>query len=122
LISEDELHLLQQEALKMLDFLEQLMTTGENHSGARYILYYTPWYLDSSCVHYKYDSKMMSQIWIYPENPIIIHNNQFMCETQKKWLDAKIKYATLITKSNDMLQAEFVNTIREKIMKMGQVD
>jgi hypothetical protein len=117
-ISEEETGILQQELFKLLDFIERLIRTGCNDFGSNYAIYYSHFNIDSNCIYLEYDDKVMSQIWLYLENPIIIRNSLQMCKIQKKWIDTTIKYSELISKSNDMLQSEVIRNLSNQISKL----
>jgi hypothetical protein len=117
-ISREDLSLLQKELIKLLNFAERLIRTGANDFGSNYFIYYSSFSIDTNCVYYEYDGKVMSQIWLYLESPIIINESRLMCEKQKRWMDAKMKYSVLISKSNDILQSEIIRELSSQINNM----
>jgi hypothetical protein len=60
----------------------------------------------------------MSQIWLYLESPIVINESRLMCEKQKRWMEAKMKYSVLISKSNDILQSEIIRELSRQVNDM----
>jgi len=120
IISIEDLRLLQKELFEMLAFIERLFTTGGNDLGANYSIYYSYSELETNCVCYEYDGTMTSQIWLFPESPIVIDDNRLIYQMQKNWLEARMKYATLVTKSNNLLQAKIIKELYDQTVNMEQ--
>ena len=117
LINREELKAMQKELLQILNDLEQILQTGINKTGSSRLIYLSTLNIESNYSYLEYDENVCSLFWVYTINPIMVFNNE-ACTIQKKWLDSLMKYSTLITRSNELLQAEFLNTQREYIEAM----
>ena len=121
ILEDKDLPLLQRELLVFLDFIEKLVTTGVNDFGSKCSFYYSFADLEADCICYEYDKNTMLQIWLFPENPIIINNNQLIHQIFQDWIDSKIKYSTLVTKSNDLLKSKVMREWYEQTINMDKV-
>ena len=120
IISDEDLPLLQKELFDMLAFIERLLTTGVNDFGASYSIYYSYSELEVNCVCYECDGHKTSQIWLFPESPIIIEDNSLIYQMQKNWLESKMIYSTLVTKSNNLLQAKIIKELYDQAANMDR--
>ncbi|GHU63441.1 hypothetical protein FACS1894160_3510 [Bacteroidia bacterium] len=120
-ISDEDLHILQKELFELFALTETIIRTGESKIGSVYSVYYSHFNLNSACVYYEYDDKLMLQLWIYPESPIVIENNHLMCDIQKRWLDSVIRKSTLISKSNDVMLIEQFRDIYNQISELTKI-
>lgn len=112
-ISDDELRILQRELLDLFAFCEIILRTGKNSLGYEYSIYYSHFNIESNCIYYEYDDETMLQLWIYPESPIVIKNNEQMSRIQKQWLDAIIRRSAPISKATNVLSIDkFEETFR----------
>jgi len=119
-VSDEDFRLLQKELFDLLVFFEKLIMTGVNDFGASYFIYYSFFELEANCVCCEYDDNKMLQIWMFPESPIIINDNQLMYQMQKKWLESRIRYSTLVTKSNNLLQSKILRNLHDQTVNMDQ--
>ena len=119
-ISKEDLRILQAELLELFAMHENILRTGQNQQGSQYSIYYSQLEIGANCVHYEYDENVMLQIWLYPENSIVIKNNHIMAEIQKRWLEATIRNSTLITKSVDPTQIEILRNVYMQIMRLTE--
>lgn len=117
LIDKEELKAMQEELRQIVNELEQILQTGTNKAGVNMLIYLSALNIESNYSYLEYDGNVCSQFWVYTVNPIMVFNHE-ACAIQKKWLESLMKYSTLITKSNELLQAEFLNTQREYIEAM----
>lgn len=115
LIPEEDLRSIQKELLDIFAFCEVLLRTGKNEQGSEYSIYYSFFNIGSNCVYYEYDNKQMLQLWIYPESPVVINNNELMGGIQKRWLESTIRRSILISKTNNILQ---IPKFEEAFMKI----
>jgi hypothetical protein len=114
LISDADVFLLKKEMIELLNRLEQILQKGTNESGSNYQFYLSLLDVETSSIYAKYNENMISQSWIYAINSMAITNQQ-VCKIQKKWIKSLKKYSVLITQSNEILQATFINKQREYI-------
>ncbi|MDR3339441.1 MAG: hypothetical protein LBT25_04995 [Candidatus Symbiothrix sp.] len=116
-ISNEDLCLLQKDMFGLLALIEKILT-GASHNKSNYSIYLSSFTLDSNCAYYEFDNRVMSQIWLFPHSPIMMNNSYVISEMQKKWLESRIKYSTLFSKSNDMMQFEILQHAHQLITKM----
>lgn len=117
-LSDEDLHTLQAELLALLDSYERLLRTGKNSAGSESIFYYTFFNIDSNVIFIEYDKNSLLQLWIYPESPVVIKNNQQMNEVQKRWIDSEIRNSMLITKTADIQQIEILRNTYKQISEL----
>jgi hypothetical protein len=117
-LTTEDLILLQKELRDFAGLIENLIKKGANNVGSAYTVYFSLFDLDANCIYYEYDDKKMSQLWIFPESPMIIREGSLMFHIQKQWLEARMKYATLITKSGDMVQAKLLRGLYSQVANM----
>ncbi|GHT83809.1 hypothetical protein FACS18947_0160 [Bacteroidia bacterium] len=122
LISDEDYSLFRKELIDLLTLIEKITRTGVNDFGTNYSVYISLFHIDNNCFYHEYDGNFITQIRLSPNNSIVIKDNITMNKIQKKWLETRIKYAILITKSNDMLQYEikkelfnYINSLDQKI-------
>lgn len=60
----------------------------------------------ANCSYIQYDNHIKCHLYGLSINPIIIENS-ILCEMNKEWIDSLKKYTTMITESNEILQAEY---------------
>lgn len=113
-VSDNDLLSLQSEGFDFLALFERMIRTGEKN----YNFYYSTYSIDANSVYYEYDGNIMSQIWLFPENQIVINNNRLLYTIQKNWLDANIRNSTLISKSNHTLQIKFIKEVYNQISEL----
>ncbi len=108
LITKDELLILKEDFLSLLKHTESLVLRGVNEFESTYQFYISSLNVESNTFYVKYDDKVESTLWLYYVNPIS-SNNKAMCATHKRWIDSMKRYSSLITHSNEILQAKFYN-------------
>jgi hypothetical protein len=118
ILSDEDVLALQSESFELLTMFEAILRTGKNKLNNSYTVYYSSRPIDSNCLYYEYDNNIMSQIWLYPESPIIIFNNKQLSIMQKRWLDANIRNSTLISNSNSVLQIKLLKDIHDQISNL----
>lgn len=62
-----------------------------------------------NCSYIRFDDNVRCHFHTLSVSNILI-DNPSLCESNKDWLDSLRKYATMITESNEIFQAEFMNT------------
>ena len=114
-ISDQDLQDLQSELLNLLGAYENMLRSGKNSAGSEYVFYFSFFNFESNTAFCEYDKNTLLLIWIYPESPIVISNNQLMNEVQKKWIESKIRNSILITKTSDIQQIEMLRDTYRQI-------
>ncbi|MDR0748571.1 MAG: hypothetical protein LBF62_03235 [Tannerellaceae bacterium] len=108
LITKEELLILKDSFQSLLKHTESLVQRGVNDFGGTYQFYLSSLNIESNTIYAKYDGMVESFLWLYHVNPINT-NDKYMCATHKKWLDSMRRCSSLITHSNEILQAKFYN-------------
>lgn len=115
LINKEDLEILRIDLLKMMDFAEDVARTGRlDGENSQIDIYISIPYINSNTIYMEYDDVSEVHYWIYPTNPMIIRNSEIN-NIQKKWFLSLKKSSTLITQSNEILQADFFDTQRKLI-------
>jgi len=108
LITEEEIVLLKDELGQVLRNMENIMQTGCNDTGATASYYLSLLDIETNTNVASFDGNIASLYWMHPVNSICIVNQE-ICNMQKRWIESIKKYSILITLSNEILQAEFIN-------------
>jgi len=108
LITDEEVGILKDELLQVLRNVENIMQTGCNDSGASMSYYLSLLDIETNINCATFDGSIASLHWMHPVNSICIVNQE-ICRMQKRWIESIKKYSILITLSNEILQAEFIN-------------
>jgi len=117
-ISAEDLHVLQAELFKLLEMYEKLLSNGKSSAGSDYVFYYSLFNLESNIIFFEFDDNSLLQVWVYPENPVVIKNNHQINDIQKRWVDSKIRNSILITKTTDINQIEMLRNVHQQIMDL----
>jgi len=108
LITDNEIAILKEELLLVLKSIETIMQTGCNESGASANYYLSLLDIETNTNCAIFDGNIASLYWMHPVNSICIVNQE-ICNMQKRWIESIKKYSILVTLSNEILQAEFIN-------------
>lgn len=111
LITDDEIRLLKEDFLLMFSKMERMAKKGQDEIGSITYYYLSTLNIDSNNIYTCSDGKAVSYFWSSPVNPISV-TNPAACEVHRKWLNSMKKYSILITQSNEILLAEFLNKQR----------
>jgi hypothetical protein len=107
LITSDEILVLKNELIELLDHIDNLIQNGICNKGNSYNFYLSLLDIEMNSSFSFYDGKVVSQLWLYSVNCVII-KDQEICNMHRKWIESLKKCAILITQSNEMLQTEFI--------------
>lgn len=111
LLNETELNMLKEQYLRYMDFSEKIVTKGTDDNGTVYEIYLSMLSINSTTSYTVWDDNEESAFW---------HNLCYPLHTQNKvvvkrhihWIESLKKYSTLITQSNELQQADFLNEQR----------
>jgi len=117
-ISSEDLQLLQSELFILLGMYENMLNNGKNSIGSDYTFYYSVFNLESNIAFYEFDDNSILQIWVYPENPIVVKDNNQINNIQKRWINSKIRNSILITKTTDIHQIEMLRNVNQQISEL----
>ena len=120
LLTDQELHSLKNDLIRYITHLEACIRDGKTNSGSAVYYYLSSINLTSNSALYHYGNEYESNFWIYPLY-LLRMNDLSLCTEHKKWLEASKRYSTLITQSNEILQAEFLNKQYENIENITNV-
>jgi hypothetical protein len=107
LISKNEVLSLQEDLLKALKQLEKMMQNGRDDANIRKECYLSLLDIESNCGHALYDGKHYMQYWVYSLNFISI-TDPVICMSFQKRFEAMKKQAVLLSQSNEIVRAEFL--------------
>ena len=114
LLNEIELDTLKVELHKYLDDIETTINKGINTTGTQIEIYLSVLYINSTTTYATWDDSSESAFWHHYGYPIYTRNKEITAR-HKLWIDSLKKYCTVISQSNELLQAEFLNKQREYI-------
>jgi len=112
LINDEDFENLKKDVFEFIELLEASAHTGVFGQNAKMSIYLSSMNIEVNSTHVKYNGSETSFIYAFSINPISI-TNHVIGERHKKWIHSVKKYSTLITKSNEMLQAEYFDKQRE---------
>ena len=108
LITDEEIYILRDELSQVLKNMENIMQTGCNEYGSAASYYLSLLDIETNTNCATFDGNIASLYWMHPVNSICILNQE-ICNMQKRWIESIKKYSILVTLSNEILQAEFIN-------------
>ena len=117
-ISAEDLQLMQSELFKLLEAYEKLLNNGKNSAGSDCTFYYSVFNLESNIAFFEYDDNSLLQVWVYPENPIVVRDNDQINNIQKRWINSKIRNSILITKTTDIHQIKMLRNMNQQILDL----
>jgi len=119
-LTQEDVEYMHKGMLELLDYYTQIALTGKNRLGYSYKVYLSNLSVDANVCYYSANKTEISEIWIYNEQKIHIQNNATINTLHKDWIQSQIKFASLISSSNDIIQREFfqktyslINTLAE---------
>lgn len=115
LLSEMELNTLKTEFRQYLDDIERTLNRGMNTNGTQIEIYLSVFHINSTTTYSAWDdNNEESAFWHHYGYPIFTRSKE-ITRRHKIWIDSLKKYSTVISKSNELLQAEFLNKQRNYI-------
>ncbi len=120
LMTDEEILLIKEDLLMMIDNIKIQVENGKDPEGAIEQYYISAFDIDLNSNYTRYDDNTISAFFVYLVNPMIITNKE-SCGIHKQWLDSLKKYSALISESNEMLQADFLNRQCDYISNMDKV-
>jgi len=115
LLNNEELLSLKEDLLHLIEQYEKMAQTG-TFGALKSQLYLSSLCINSNTVCYYCDDKTEPLFWIFTINPVIIQNTGF-ASMQIKWLNSLRRQSSLITQSNEIMQAEFFFQQRDYVEK-----
>lgn len=114
LLNEMQLHILKTELRKYMDDIEITVNKGIDVSGTQIEIYLSVLHINSTTTYTTWDDNKESAFWHHYGYPIYTRNKEITAR-HRLWIDSLKKYSTVISQSNELLQAEFLNKQREYI-------
>ncbi len=92
------------------NFIDYYFSFSDDSFGnnTTYDVYISSLNIESSTSHITYDNNVLSTTWTYDDSGMYTVDPD-LCKLQKHWLDSLKKYSTLISGSNQKMQAELYN-------------
>lgn len=119
LITESELAVLKEELLQYTDFTETIVKKGSSIEGTTYEIYLSMFHVGSTTAYSSWDDNEESAFWHYQGYPIFTRNKK-ITKRHKFWIDSLKKYSTIISHSNELLQADYFNKQRGYINNIAE--
>ena len=115
LISDEELQEIKKDIIRFIDYIERYIQVG----GADGVCSNNQFYLsllniDMNCLYGTVDDKVISQSWTYGNNLQNIEKNDLIA-SHKNWIHSLKRSSILISQSNEIAQASFLNEQRKNI-------
>lgn len=114
LITVDELEMIKKDFFTFMDEMEKILKRGIDHSGNVSEIYLSVLNIDSNTIYAESGGKTESSFWLCYGHPIKTENDEITTR-HKHWIDSLKKYTTVISKSNEIEQADFFNQQRQYI-------
>lgn len=114
LITGDELELIKKDFFTFMEDMEKILKRGIDHSGNVSEIYLSVLNIDSNTIYAESGGHIESSFWLCYGHPIKTANSEITIR-HKHWIDSLKKYTTVISKSNEIEQAEFFNQQRQYI-------
>lgn len=108
LLSESELIDMREELLLLTKDLGEMLQTGKNKYGKECFIYLSDLNIESNTMLLQ-SNKRTSIFWTSAGKRPMILNDSKLYNEQKRWINSFLNFSVLITCSNELLQAEFVN-------------
>lgn len=124
-LTQKDLISIQQELFQMLDLGAMVSSKGtldSNLASPTFKVYYSSLPIDVNVSYYRTDNEEIAGLWLFDLTPVTVRNNPQMCQIHKRWIESRIRYASYITQSNDILRTRWYNRIRRSIEKLLDID
>lgn len=118
LVNDMEMKTLQTEFRRYLDDIEKTINRGISTNGTQIKIYLSVLHISSTTTFSKWDGNEESAFWHHYGYPIYTRSKEITTR-HRLWIDSLKKYCTIISQSNELLQAEFLNKQREYINNMA---
>lgn len=114
LINNEEKKLIKKDLQDLIDTIEKMIRTDLSYTETKNYLYLSEFNIDVNSSYYTWNDNACSSFLLYFFYRIIIYKPQ-VCEAHKDWLLSLKKYSTLITGSNEIEQAKYLNKQKKYI-------
>jgi hypothetical protein len=114
LLTVEDLLLLKNAMMDFINLSELLAKNGYFNQDSKVDFYLSSSNINSNSLFVKYDNVYETHFWIYPNDPLII-KDQEICALHKERILSLRKQSMLITLSNEIVQADYYAKQREYI-------
>jgi hypothetical protein len=114
LITNEEVKKMKKELFHLLSKLEMRMQGSGKEAGFEYNFYLSLLNVENNMICGAGEHNIVSLYWLY-SGKILTTRDKHIGYMHKKWMEAQKKYSVLVTGSNEMLQANFIDKQRELI-------
>lgn len=114
LINDHELNVLKTELLHYLDVLEGIFKKGVDENGTKFIVYLSLFDIACTTSYAVWNDIEEVGLWHYSGYPIFTRDRS-IAKRHKEWISSLKKYTSVISQSNEILQADFFNKQREYV-------
>jgi len=108
LISAEEMKLLKEELKDLLQYMEEIVQNGVNDTGVDVHMYVSSLHIGNNSMYIERGKQAFTFMGIHSGSSIYTKDKQ-ICLMHKAWIDSLKKYSTLISNSNERMQADFFN-------------
>ena len=119
LISHEELTEIKNDIVNFLDLIEEQMQTGTNKDGYARYFYLSPLDVERSSMYGTFDGKIISRHDLRFNIPVNTEQND-LTKVHKNKINSLKRSSILISQSNEIVQASFLNQQREYIKMITQ--
>jgi len=117
LISAEELNTIKNDIIIFLDYFEEYIQIGRSDAGFTNKLYLSLLNVDMNSIYGTFDGNIISQYLTYANTLAQIRNND-MIAIHKQWFHSLQRSSILISQSNEIAQASFLDQQRKNIKKI----
>lgn len=106
LITKAELLEMKKELLAMAYRFEEIARSGKNSYNMDTFLYLSDLNIESNIMLFEFEDKVSTHVLSSGKFPLVSSNVKIYDE-QKMWIDSLLKFSVLVTRSNELVRAEF---------------
>ena len=115
LITDDELQGIKNDITAFLDYIEKcIQVEGSGDAGSTHQFYLSLLSIEMNSVYGILDGNVVSQCWMYANTPQNIGHTDLIA-SHKNWIHSLKRSSILISHSNEIAQASFLNQQRKNI-------
>ncbi|MDR3220238.1 MAG: hypothetical protein LBU22_14910 [Dysgonamonadaceae bacterium] len=120
LIDEETLQMLKKEMLDFVNLGEETARTGSLDPGTKINFYLSHFNIETNSYYHTYNNKSDSCFFLCSIEPVITSDSR-ICVKHRKKLSSLKKYSSLISQSNEILQARYFNQQRAYIENINNM-
>lgn len=117
LFSHEELEVIKSEVIGFIDYIEKFLQIRANGTGMTYNFYLSLLEIDMNSMYGTYDNSTISHYWTCNVNSVNTGNSDLIA-LHKNWMHSLKRSSILISQSNEIVQASFLNLQRENIERV----